>query len=363
MPSLAVLEAHGTPGFVEALRAAWDRGDAVFPLDPRLPAPARAQVLAAARPLDPVEDGDALVVATSGTAGPPKAVVLTHDAVRAAALAVSRRLEVDPSRDRWLACLPLAYVGGLGVVTRAVITGTPLEVHPGFDAEAVDRSPATLVSVVPTMLDRGLQASRFRVVLAGGGADWRTRGPNVVHTYGLTESCGGVVHDGEPLDGVEARADEQGQIHLRGPTLLRCYRDGNDPKDARGWLATGDMGTVAEGRVHVEGRIADVIVTGGEKVVPHRVEQVLRHHPEVADVAVAGRPDPEWGQRVVAFVVPRRAGSPPTLAALRSQAKTALPAFAAPKEVVLVEEVPRTASGKTSGQTSGKVRTPPREGG
>ncbi|MBA3509172.1 MAG: AMP-binding protein, partial [Thermoleophilaceae bacterium] len=124
MPSLVVLDAAGTPEFVESLRAAWDRGDAVFPLDPRLPRPARAEVLAAARPEEPVADGDALVIATSGTSGTSKAVVLTHDALGAAARAVSRSMEIDPKTDRWLACLPLAHVGGLAVVARALVTGT-----------------------------------------------------------------------------------------------------------------------------------------------------------------------------------------------------------------------------------------------
>ena len=108
------------------MQRAWDAGDAVLPLDPRLPGPARAAVLAAARPDEPVEPGDALVVATSGTTGEPKLAVLTHAAVAASARATSARLGVDPAADRWLACLPLAHVGGLSVVTRAIVTGTPL---------------------------------------------------------------------------------------------------------------------------------------------------------------------------------------------------------------------------------------------
>ena len=136
MPRLVVLEAVGT-GFVPALQRAWDDGDAVLPLDPRLPAPARQAVLAAARVDEPVEPGDALVVATSGTSGDPKAVVLTHAAVQASAEATSARLGIDPEQDRWLACLPLAHVGGLSVVTRALATGTPVTVHERFDAGAV----------------------------------------------------------------------------------------------------------------------------------------------------------------------------------------------------------------------------------
>lgn len=344
---MVVLDAVGAPAFVDALRQAWDGGDAVAPVDPRLPPPARAEVLDAARAHEPVADGDALVVPTSGTTGGPKAVVLTHHALRAAAWAVSTRMEVDPGRDRWLACLPMAHIGGLAVVVRALVTGTPLDLHPQFDPDAVNASGATLTSVVPTMLDRGVRPERFRMVLVGGDADRRARGPSVVHTYGMTETVGGVVHRGVPLDGVEVRADEEGQLHVRGPMLLRCYRDGTDPKGPEGWLPTGDLGAVVDGMVEVHGRMSDVIVTGGEKVLPSRVEQALGRHPEVKEVAVAGQPDPEWGQRVVAWVVPRRPVTPPTLASLREAAKETLPAYCAPKDMVLVAELPKTAVGKT----------------
>ncbi|HSH59452.1 MAG TPA: fatty acid--CoA ligase family protein, partial [Acidimicrobiales bacterium] len=276
-----------------------------------------------------------------------KAAVLTHEALRAAALAVSRRMEVEPRRDRWLACLPVAHIGGMAVVVRALVTGTPLDLHAAFDPDAVNRSGATLTSLVPTMLDRGVRPELFRMVLVGGDADRRERGPSVVHTYGMTETVGGIVHRGRPLDGVEVRTDDDGEIHVRGPMLLRCYRHGTDPKDGGGWLATGDLGAMVDGELEVHGRMTDVIITGGEKVQPFRVEQALRHHPDVKGVAVAGEPDAEWGQRVVAWVVPRRPGAPPTLESLRDMAKEALPAYCAPKDMVLVAELPKTALGKT----------------
>jgi len=328
------VEAEPGPDFVAALQAAWDAGDAVLPLDPRLPAPARRAVLDAARIADPVEEDDALVVATSGTTGAPRAVVLTHDAVRASALATSARLDVDPATDTWLSALPLAHVGGLSVVLRSLLTGTPLT----FDPEA----PATLVSLVATQLRR-MDVSRFRAVVLGGAAAPEDRPPNCVVTYGMTETGSGVVYDGVPLDGVEARAVD-GQLHVRGPMLLRCYRDGTDPKDADGWLPTGDGGTVEQGVVRVTGRLADVVVTGGEKVWPDPVERIVRRVPGVAEVAVAGRPDAEWGQRVVAWVVPD--GTPPDLDAVRDAVRAELPAYCAPKELVVVDGLPRTASGK-----------------
>lgn len=297
----------------------------------------------------PVEDGDALVVATSGSTGTPKGVVLTHAAVATHAAAVHARLAVDPERDRWLACLPLAHVGGLGVVTRAVVMATPLEVHPRFDpASVAGAAGATLVALVPTALDRLDPAvvSRFRWVVLGGSADPGPRPANVVRTYGLTESGGGVVYDGRPLDGVEVRSVD-GELQLRGPVLLRAYRDGRVPLDGDGWLPTGDLGAVGpDGTVAVHGRRAELIVTGGENVWPAAVEAVLAAHPAVAEVAVAGRADPDWGQRVVAFVVPRLPHDPPDLAALRTAAKERLPAHAAPRELVLVDRLDRTTLGK-----------------
>jgi o-succinylbenzoate---CoA ligase len=349
--------------FVDALRRAWDDGDAVAPLDPRLPAPARAAALAALRPTavagpagqripldggDPVEDGDAVVVATSGTTGEPRGVVLTHAAVAASARASSARLGVDPTTDRWLACLPLAHVGGLSVVTRALLTGTPLTVHDAFDAAATMAAATagcTLTSLVPTALAR-IDPGAFRAILVGGQAPPPDRPPHVIATYGMTETGSGVVYDGVPLDDVEVRTADDGEIWLRGPMLLRAYRDGTDPKTPDGWLPTGDLGELRDGRLWVHGRRGDLIITGGENVWPTAVERVLATHPSVAEVAVVGRPDPEWGQAVTAVVVPAEAAEPPTLDALRAHAKEVLPAYAAPRRLELAATLPRTSLGK-----------------
>jgi O-succinylbenzoic acid--CoA ligase len=359
---LVALDLPGGPGFVDELRRAWDDGDAVLPVDGRLPAPAREAVLDALAPgvvVDPsgrhdrpggrpVDDGDAVVTATSGTTGVPKGVVHTHAALAAKARAVSAALAVDPATDRWLCCLPLAHVGGLDVVTRALLTGTPVEVHPGFDVDAVldaARRGATLTSLVPTALAR-LPTNPFRVVLVGGSAPPPDRPASVVATYGLTESFGGVVFEGWPLDGIEVRVADGGEIHLRGPALLRCYRDGRDPKDADGWFATGDLGAVgSDGRLTVEGRRDELIVSGGENVWPEPVERILSEHPDVAEVAVVGRPHAEWGQQVTAVVVPSDRGTP-DLAELRAMVRDRLGAFAAPGALELVDSLPKTALGK-----------------
>ncbi len=385
MPELVALDLPGGVGFVDALRAIWDTGDAAAPLDPRLPPAARQVMLDALRPTRivgsdgdqhaltdgiPVEEGDALVVATSGTSGQPKGVVLTHEAVAASALATSARLRVDATRHTWLACLPLAHIGGLAVVTRSIVTDTPVVVLPGFEAETVEEAGrsgrVSHVSLVATALRR-LDPSVFACVLLGGSKAPEALPANVVSTYGMTETGSGVLYDGRPLDGVEVsfrpaeRTDAggeapsgsavvDGEILLRAPMLFRGYRQGDDgrvvgPDGARDWFATGDAGRLdADGKLMVSGRIEDVITTGAEKVWPDLVERTLMAHPGVAEVAVWKRSDPEWGERVVAWVVPT--DDAPSLDELRQIVADGISPWAAPKELVLVDDLPRTAAGK-----------------
>ncbi len=388
MPELVALDLPGGTGFVDALRAVWDTGDAAAPLDPRLPDAARRVMLDALRPTRivgsdgeqhalpggaGVEAGDALVMATSGTAGGPKGVVLTHEAVAASARATTERLGVDPARHTWLACLPLAHIGGLSVVTRALHTGTPLVVMPGFEAEAVEAAgrdgTATHVSLVATALAR-LDPTVFALVLLGGSRPPAVLPPNVVATYGMTETGSGVVYDGSPLEGVELALRPlpapdrdvgdstapgphgEGEILVRTPMLLRAYRDESTgrvvgPDGAADWFATGDAGSLgADGELRVAGRIADVINTGAEKVWPDAVERVLAARPDVDEVAVWKRSDPEWGERVVAWVVPAAGRPAPSLDELREVVAAAIAPWAAPRELVVVDDLPRTAAGK-----------------
>jgi O-succinylbenzoic acid--CoA ligase len=382
--------ARGVPGLIEVLQRTWDAHDAVLPIDPRLPAPARAELLAAARPTmvidaadplaapmsedpdaPPVAPGDAVVIATSGTTGRPKLVVLTHDSLRAHAHAVHTRLEVERT-DRWLACLPLAHIGGLNVVIRSLLDGIGLEVHDGFEPTAVQvaaASGATLTSLVPTALDR-IDPSGFRWIVLGGAADpTAVRPANVVRSWGLTETGGGVVYGGEPLPGVEV-IETQGELWVRSPTLARGLRLSNgDVTEIRrphplsststGWLQTGDLGSVsADGTVTVHGRLDDVIVTGGENVHPEAIEAVLLHHPSVAEAAVVGRPDPEWGHRVEAWIVLLGSAVAPTLEELQSRVRAELPAWNAPKAVHFVAALPRTPLGKLDRRSLAPAEAP-----
>ncbi len=362
-------------GWLEIVRETWEAGAGFLPIDHRSPPAEVDALLERARPtviLDatgghrvegaPLDDQVALLVPTSGTGGVPKLVEFERAAIDAAV--ASSAMALDAGRhDPWICCLPLAHLGGLLVLLRSVLLGAPVRVHPSFDPAAIAAEPdAAFVSLVPTMLvrllDDGTDLSHLRAILVGGahlGPEDRARaessGARVVETYGLTESCGGIVYDGSPLPGSQMRVDAEGGIELRGPTIMRGYR--SDPEGTAaaftpdGWLRTGDAGEVGgDGRLRVLGRTDERIDSGGEKVWPQEVEAALRTHPKVADVAVGGRPDPAWGQRVVAWVVPADPGDPPSLDELRGFAAVTIPRHKAPRQLVLVAGLPRTSSGK-----------------
>jgi len=285
--------------------------------------------------------------------------------VAASAAATSARLGVAAD-DVWLACLPLSHVGGLSVVTRAIITGSNLIVHDGFDADAVRdaaRQGATLVSLVATAMQR-IDINLFRTIVLGGSRPPDDLPANVVTTYGMTETGSGVVYDGLPLDGVEIDIDDRGEILLRCAMLFRAYRDGRSPL-VDGWFATGDLGEFdVDGRLVVMGRRDEMITTGGEKVWPARVEAVIAENSMVGAVAVAGVDDAEWGQRVVAWIVPADSAELPTLDGIRSSVGAQLPMYMAPREIRLVDALPTTSSGKVLRHelTTERLRSAPNDG-
>jgi o-succinylbenzoate---CoA ligase len=399
-PLHAVLLPPGPGGgrLLDLLSAALDgTGPAILPLDPALPRPRLAELLSAFAPsaietpdgterissARAVRGGDigpdvALVVATSGSTGAPKGVQLSAAALRASAAASLARIGADPAARpgrRWLCCLPPFHVAGLQVLVRSLICGTSPVVTDGVDAAAVASCGCAFVSLVPTqlrrLLDAGAPLESFDAILLGGAAppagllaQARAAGARVITTYGMSETSGGCVYDGLPLSGVRLRISDAGLIGISGAVLFSGYRSagasepapgataaGASALDDDGWFWTADLGTLDDaGRLTVRGRADDVINSGGEKVVPGEVESVLGTLDGVRDVVIVGVPDSEWGEIVTAVIVPEDPAVPPELARLRAQARERIGAYAAPRRLILVAEIPMLASGKPDRQ-------------
>lgn len=376
MPLHAVLLPPG-PQLLDLLAAALDGGPAILPLDPQGSPTARDGLLRRLRPAAlvdrsgghplpdpaPLADDVAVVVATSGSTGAPKGVQLSAAALRHSANATLARLGARPD-NRWLCCLPTHHIAGLQVLVRSLVAGSTPVIHESFDASALAAADAEFVSLVPTMLFRaladGADLSRFRRILLGGASASpmlldraRAAGAAVTTTYGMTETSGGAVYDGVPLDGVDVAADPpDGVIRLRGPVLASGYR--LDPVATAtafvdGWYVTPDVGRLEmDGRLAVLGRRDDMVITGGVNVSLGAVAAALTGHRGVADAAAYARADPEWGQRIVAVVVAH--DEAPTLAELRAFVAEALEPAAAPRELVLVAALPMLSSGKLDRQ-------------
>ncbi|HEX3257604.1 MAG TPA: AMP-binding protein [Pseudonocardia sp.] len=407
---MRLIEVDGSPGrvaeLVEALAAALDGGPPVLPV----PVGARPGVTRAPA-------GTAVVIATSGSTGEPKLVALSAAALRASARATEARLG---GPGRWLLALPAEHVAGVQVIVRALLAGAApavLDLRAGFRPDAFAAATAALgpgrryTSLVPTQLSRILDAGQgsrqdapaaieggaastaiealrsYAAVLVGGAAlDPATReralaaGVRVVTTYGMSETAGGCVYDGVPLDGVTVDLDPDGRIVLGGPTLASGYLTPTATATAEatddagsggaggaaageragfvgGRFRTGDLGRWRDGRLEVVGRADDVIVTGGEKVAPAAVERVLAAQPGVRAACVVGLPDAEWGQVVAAAVVWNAAtetGAPtatpatpePDAESLREAVRAALGRAAVPRRIVAVAEIPLRGIGK-----------------
>ncbi|RMI13155.1 o-succinylbenzoate--CoA ligase [Cellulomonas triticagri] len=353
------------PALLDALAAALDgTGPAVLPVDD---GPGTGVEAGGAVP-----DEVALLVRTSGSTGTPREVMLSAAALTASARATYQRLS---GPGAWLLPLPPAHVAGLQVLVRSLVAGTVPEVLDGpFRPDAFAAATARLdaaglpryTSLVPTQVHRLLDdpagraaLAAYDAVLLGGAAAppalvarARDTGARVVTTYGMSETSGGCVYDGVPLDGVTADLDADGRIRLAGPVLATGYRDRPDldsdlftTEGGTRWLRTSDLGRWVDGRLEVLGRADDVLVTGGEKVAPAAVERVLAGRPGVGEVLVVGVPDPEWGQALVAVVVPGTAAAP-DLGDLRDAAATALGRAAAPRHLVTVDALPLRGPGK-----------------
>ncbi|MGH3886613.1 MAG: o-succinylbenzoate--CoA ligase [Pseudonocardiaceae bacterium] len=360
---MRVIHCDGSPGAVReldgALHAVLAGGEAVAPLATGAAPPSR----------DP--GPGQVVVTTSGSAGGPKWVQLSAAALGASAAATHARLG---GPGRWLLALPAQHVAGLQVLVRSALAGSRpavLDQRGGFDPATFSAAAQRLAretggrcytALVPTQLARLLETdpgslAGFDAVLLGGAAASdrllrraRAAGVRVVTTYGMTETAGGCVYDGWPLEGTQVRVDGEGNIELAGPMLATGYLDAPDETAATfrdGWLRTSDLGRLdAQGRLQVLDRADDVVVTGGLNVAPADVEAVLTGLPGIAAACVVGLPDPEWGERVTAVVVPADPGRPPDPGALRVAARRLLTPSQVPKEIVVFDALPLRGVGK-----------------
>ena len=317
------------------------------------------------------QGGDPIIVRTSGSTGKPKDVVLSHAAVTASGTAALERLG---GPGQWLLALPATAVGGLQVLVRSVLSGTEpvlLSDHPDLSAAIATMTGARrYASLVPTQLFRLAEEGRLAdlsgldAVLLGGAAMPGTlleraqvAGVRVVRTYGMSETCGGCVYDGLPLDGVRIRIDDDGQVLLGGSVLFDGYGDPAATATALrdGWFATSDLGELdADGRLRVLGRRDDVVISGGVNISLPAVTEALRRHEGVRDVAAVGVPDDEWGTRVVAYLVPDDAVCLDGLRLdeVRDTVEAAgLPRTWGPREVVLLDALPLLPGGKVDRQS------------
>jgi O-succinylbenzoic acid--CoA ligase len=381
--SLRVVTVDGSPAaartLVRAVGAALEGGPAVLPLAPGEPGVAGSP-----------GPGAALVIATSGSTGDAKHVVLSAAALRASALATAARLG-GPAR--WLLALPAQHVAGVQVVVRSLLAGAPpvvQDLRDGFRPEGFAAATRELgtgrrcTSLVPTQLARILDAGGaaldalrgYDAVLVGGAAlaaPLRTRareaGVAVVTTYGMSETAGGCVYDGRPLDGVRVALDGDGRIRLGGATLADGYLGApalTAAAFAGGWFRTSDLGRWHDDRLEVLGRADDVIVTGGENVAPAAVERVLAAQDGVAAACVVGLPDREWGRLVAAAVVPAGPVDPapgpldPALAErLRAAVRAELGRAAVPRILRTVAAIPLRGIGKPDRAATAQILTRP----
>lgn len=330
-------------------------------------------------------DREAAIIYTSGTSGTPKGARISYGNLWFSVVASALHLGHHPG-DVWLAAMPLFHIGGLSILFRGVIGATTVVLHERFDPEralvAIDDG-VTLASVVPVMLRRMLDrrdapwAPHLRYLLLGGSSappglieDCLRLGIPVAATYGLTEATSQVTtmlpenasqrpsSSGLPLPLTEVRVTapsgnvvtgEIGFIEMRGPTLFAGYLEDHDAGSrvtSDGWFQTGDAGYLdVEGYLYVVDRRDDLIISGGENVYPSEIERVLREHPLVADAGVIGVANDAWGSRPVAAVVWR--GDPETARDdLLRHCRERLASYKVPDRVVLVAELPRSASGK-----------------
>ena len=371
-------------------------GSPLFPIDPALPRMVIAELIeqvgdclsvgdglipsteaildAACGPAVPFvfPKGAALLIATSGSSGRPKVVVLTGDNLVAAATASANITPLKPD-DRWLACLPLFHIGGFSILARCALAGAEAVLHQSFDAERVFDALTTdrisHVSLTPTMLSQMLALGRrpprdLRHVLVGGAAlatelaqRAATENWPIQPTYGMSETGSQTAtlsrlprgwrsgHVGKPLEGVKISLDAEGRLKVSGPMVMQGYANASlSPGDglADGWFTTSDLAEITpEGELIILGRADEAIVTGGKKIHPAAVENLLAQCPGVDGVGVAGRPDPVWGEIVTAIFA--GAKTPPQFL---DWCRAHISGAFRPRAAIRVDSLPVLANGK-----------------
>lgn len=376
-----VIAALLPPGdaFLGVFDRVWGEGDTLLPLPWGAPDAVIRRIVTTMRPhaivrldaegapraarLDgghPGPVGGGLVVVTSGSTGEPKGVELGRDAITASTHESLRALGCKTG-ERWLTCLPLHHVAGLLTILRTRALDAEPIIHDHFDPELIAaEDEADWLSLVPTqlahLLDEGVDVARFRGILLGGAAPMpglldraAEAGATVTTSYGMTETCGGCVYDGVPFERVDVDVRDDGRIRLRGPVLMRAYRDDpvlTEQVKQDGWFVTNDLGRLDDaGRLEVLGRADDVIITGGENVSAREVAEALVELDDIADAHVVGLPHARWGQQVTALVVPS-GGADVTVATVKAALRGRLEKHAVPREVRVVGSLQRDALGK-----------------
>ena len=330
--------------------------------------PVDRQATAPSLPNTELPPGVALIIATSGSEGLPRGVLLGNTQLDAAARGSNERLPLAAG-DLWLNCLPLQHIGGQSILWRCARAGATLLLHDCFVVDAVAgdlaTQPVTHISLVPAMLARLLDSGvkpppSLRVALIGGAALSQSlharasaAGWPLYVSYGMSETAAQIATHppsegpwregmaGRPMPGHEICIGDDDRIRIRGPQVMLGYL-GGDGLDADGWLTTGDLGQIdADGRLCVLGRADDMLISGGKNIHPQTVESCLAACPGVADIAVTGLPDPVWGDLIVALVVGNA-----TPDKLLAHARSHLPSAAVPRKIRSLDRLPRNAAGK-----------------
>jgi long-chain acyl-CoA synthetase len=364
-----VIVAEATEGLLAGLDVRTIRISDLLTFDKPAPdAPAR---------VDP--DAPAVMLYTSGTSGKPKGVPLTHHNLLSNTQALIERFAAD-SGEVFLGVMPMFHAFGLtGSLILPLLLGSEVTYQPRFHpdraSEAIAERRASVFIAVPPMFgllartkkhEEGLRG--LRLPMSGGEAlpatyreGYRQRfGREVLEGYGLTETSPvlsvnrpednrpGTV--GRPLSGIEVRlAGHDNEIQVRGPSIMKGYHNRPDENanafTADGWFRTGDMGRLdADGYLSITGRIKELIIRGGEKIMPREVEDILGQYPGVQEAAVIGEPDGDRGEAVIAFVVPGDA--PPSPEALREHCRSHLAEFKVPRRITVARDLPRGPTGK-----------------